>query len=141
MIPRIFLTIIGFLLHPAVSLMAQQDVLRFQDVSVADALTSINKYYHDNDIHFVRNELDTLLVSNITVKGQDILEDITRIIAGHPIGIKIFGNHIFVEYNHQKLTFGSNPRLIIKEDDDIAFSRILHEVMVNEDYPYLDFVG
>ena len=141
MIPRIFLTIIGFLLHPAVSLMAQQDVLRFQDVSVADALTSINKYYHDNDIHFVRNELDTLLVSNITVKGQDILEDITRIIAGHPIGIKIFGNHIFVEYNHQKLTFGSNPRLIIKEDDDIAFSRILHEVMVNEDYPFLDFDG
>ena len=139
--PRIFLTIIGFLLHPAVSLMAQQDVLRFQDVSVADALTTINEFYQDNNIHFVRNELDTLLVSNITVKGQEILEDITRIIAGHPIGLKIFGNHIFIEYNHQKQTFGSNPRLFIKDDEDIAFSRILHEVMVNEEYPFLDFDG
>ena len=139
--PRIFLTIIGFLLHPAVSIMAQQDVLRFQDVSVADALTTINEFYQDNNIHFVRNELDTLLVSNIIVKGQEILEDITRIIAGHPIGLKIFGNHIFIEYNHQKQTFGSNPRLFIKDDEDIAFSRILHEVMVNEEYPFLDFDG
>ena len=120
--PRIFLIIFGFLLHPAVLLLAQQDVLRFQNVSVADALTTINEHYQDNNIHFVRNELDTLLVPNITVKGQDILEDITRIIGGYPIGIKIFGNHIFVEYQHQKLTFGNYPKLIKDDDEDIAFS-------------------
>ena len=139
--PRIFLIIFGFLLHPAVSLMAQQEVLRFQNVSVADALTTINDYFPDNNIHFVRNELDTLLVSNITLKGQDVLEDITRVISGYPICIKIFGNHIFVEYQHQKLTFVNYPKLIKDNDDDIAFSRILHEVMVKEEYPVLDFDG
>ena len=139
--PRIFLIIFGFLLHPAVLLLAQQDVLRFQNVSVADALTTINEHYQDNNIHFVRNELDTLLVPNITVKGQDILEDITRLISGYPIGIKIFGNHIFVEYQHQKLTFGNYPKLIKDDDDNIAFSRILHEVMVKEEFPILDFDG
>ncbi len=138
---RIILIIIGFLLHPAFSLLAQQDVLRFHNVSVADALTTINNHYPDNNIHFVRNELDTLLIANISIKGRDILDDITRIITGRPIGIKIFGNHIFVEYNHRKQTLGNIPRLINKEDDDIAFSRILHEVMVNEDYPLLDFDG
>jgi hypothetical protein len=139
--PRIFLIIFGFLLHPAVLLLAQQDVLRFQNVSVADALTTINEHYPDNNVHFVRNELDTLLVPNITVKGQDILEDITRLISGYPIGIKIFGNHIFVEYQHQKLTFGNYPKLIKDDDDNIAFSRILHEVMVKEEFPILDYDG
>ena len=138
---RIFLIIIGLLLHPAVPLLSQQDVLRFHNVSVADALATINNHYPDNNIHFVRNELDTLLIDNITVKGQDILDDITRVITGQPIGIKIFSNHIFVEYNHQKQSYGNIPRLINKEDDDIAFARILHEVMVNEDYPFLDFDG
>ena len=138
---RIFLIIIGLLLHPAVPLLSQQDVLHFHNVSVADALATINNHYPDNNIHFVRNELDTLLIDNITVKGQDILDDITRVITGQPIGIKIFSNHIFVEYNHQKQSYGNIPRLINKEDDDIAFARILHEVMVNEDYPFLDFDG
>ena len=138
---RTILIIICLLLYPVVHISAQQDVLRFHNVSVADALTTINNHYPDNNIHFVRNELDTLLIDNITVKGQDILDDITRVISGQPIGIKIFGNHIFVEYNHRKQILGNIPRLINKDDDDIAFSRILHEVMVNEDYPFLDFDG
>lgn len=138
---RSILIIIGILLHPAVSLWAQQDALRFHDVSVADALTTINEHYPDNSIHFVRNELDTLLLSNVSVKGQDVLDDITRVIGQYPIGLKIFGNHIFVEYRREKLLSGNIPQMIPSEEDDIAFARILHEVMVSQTYPLLDMTG
>lgn len=138
---RSILIIIGILLHPAVSLWAQQDVLRFHDVSVADALTTINEHYPGNSIHFVRNELDTLLLSNVSIKGQDVLDDITRVIGQYPIGLKIFGNHIFVEYRREKLLFGNIPQMILSEEDDIAFARILHEVMVSHTYPLLDMTG
>lgn len=137
----IFLIIIGVLLHPAVSLWAQQDVLRFHDVSVADALTSINEHYPDNSIHFVRNELDTLRIATLTVKGQDVLDDITHIIGKYPIGLKIFGNHIFVEYKRQKPLFGNIPQMMMHEEEDIAFSRILHEVMVSQTLPFFDMNG
>lgn len=138
---RSILIIIGVLLHPAVSLWAQQDVLRFHDVSVADALTSINEHYPDNSIHFVRNELDTLRIATVSVKGQDVLDDITRIISKYPIGLKIFGNHIFVEYKHDKTALGNVPHLSSSAEEDIAFSRILQEVMVSQGYPLLDMDG
>ena len=138
---RSILIIIGILLHPAVSLWAQQDVLRFHDVSVADALTTINEHYPDNSIHFVRNELDTLRIATLTVKGQDVLDDITRIIGKYPIRLKIFGNHIFVEYKHDKTALGNVPLLSSSAEEDIAFSRILQEVMVSQGYPLLDMDG
>lgn len=135
------LIIIGILLHPAVSLRAQQDALRFHDVSVADALTTINEHYPDNSIHFVRNELDTLRIATLTVKGQDVLDDITHIIGKYPIGLKIFGNHIFVEYKHDKTVLGNVSLLSSAAEEDIAFSRILQEVMVSQGYPLLDMDG
>lgn len=138
---RGILFIISILLHPAVSIWAQQDVLRFHDISVADALTSINEHYPDNSIHFVRNELDTLRIATLTVKGQDVLDDITRIISKYPIGLKIFGNHIFVEYKHDKTALGNVPFLSSSAEEDIAFSRILQEVMVSQGYPLLDMDG
>lgn len=138
---RNILIIIGVLLHPAVSLQAQQDVLRFHDVSVADALTSINEHYPDNSIHFVRNELDSLRIATVSVKGQDVLDDITRIIGKYPIGLKIFGNHIFVEYKRQKPLLGNIPQILMVEEEDIAFSRILNEVMVSQTLPVFDMDG
>lgn len=138
---RSILIIIGVLLHPAVSLWAQQDVLRFHNVSVADALSSVNEHYPDNSIHFVRNELDTLMLSALTVKGQDVLDDITRIISKYPIGLKIFGNHIFVEYKHERRALGNLVLLPVAEDEDIAYSRILHEVMVSQTLPMIGLEG
>lgn len=138
---RSILIIIGIFLHPAVSLWAQQDALRFHDVSVADALTSINEYYPNNSIHFVRNELDTLRITTVSVKGHDVLDDITRIIGNYPIALKIFGNHIFVEYKHDKTMLGNVPFHSSSIEEDIAFSRILQEVMVSQGYPLLDMNG
>lgn len=138
---RSILIIIGILLHPAVSLWAQQDALRFHNVSVADALTSINEHYPDNSIHFVRNELDTLRITTVSIKGQDVLDDITRIIDHFPISLKIFGNHIFVEYKHDKTMPGNIPFLSSSAEEDIAFARILQEVMVSQSYPQLDMDG
>lgn len=138
---RNLLIIIGILLHPAVTLWAQQDLLRFHDVSVADALTTIDEHYPDNSIHFVRNELDSLRIASVSVKGQDVLDDITRIIANYPIGLKIFGNHIFVEYKREKMLLGNVPLLINAEEEDIAFSRILHEVMISQNLPLIDMNG
>lgn len=138
----LLLILIGMLMHPAVPLWAQQDVLRFHDVSVADALTTINERYPDNSIHFVRNELDTLRIATLTVKGKDVLDDLTRIIRPYPIGLKIFGNHIFVEYRHERQPFG-NLQLLppVLEDDDIAYERVLHEVMVSQTLPMLEIEG
>ncbi len=138
----LLLILLGILLHPAVSLWAQQDVLRFHDVSVADALATINEHYPDNSIHFVRNELDTLRIATLTVKGQDVLEDLTRIVGAYPIGLKIFANHIFVEYKHERQAIG-NLQLLppVREDEDIAYERVLHEVMVSQTLPMLNIEG
>lgn len=138
---RVILIIIGILFHPAVSIWAQQDVLRFHNVSVADALTTINEHYPNNSIHFVRNELDTLKISSLMLKGVDVLDDITRIIGKYPVGIKIFGNHIFVEYKHEKKVLGNLMLMPVVEDEDIAYSRILHEVMVSQTFPMLGLEG
>lgn len=138
---RALLLFIGILLQPFVSIRAQQEAMRFHDVSVADALTSINEHYPNNSIHFVRNELDSLRISSLTVKGMDVLDDINHIIGNYPIGIKIFGNHIFVEYKRQKTLLGNIPQIIIREDEDIAYSRILHEVMVSQTLPLFDMDG
>lgn len=138
---RTILLIIGILLQSFVSIRAQQDVIRLHDVSVADALTSINEHYPNNSIHFVRNELDSLRISSLTVKGLDVLDDINHIIGKYPIGIKIFGNHIFVEYLREKKVLGNLPFLSVAEDEDIAYSRILHEVMVSQTLPLLDMNG
>lgn len=138
---RTILLIIGILLQSFISIRAQQDMIRFHDVSVADALTSINEHYPNNSIHFVRNELDSLRISSLAVKGLDVLDDINHIIGNYPIGIKIFGNHIFVEYLREKKVLGNLPFLPVAEDEDIAYSRILHEVMVSQTLPLLDMNG
>lgn len=142
MMRRIVLIIISVMLHPAVSLWAQQDVLRFNEVSVADALTRVDEHYPDNSIHFVRNELDTLRIASLVIKGQDVLDDLNRIIAPYPIGLKIFGNHIFVEYRHERQLPGNGLQLLpAVDDDDIAYERILHEVMVSQTFPRLGLEG
>ncbi len=138
----LLLVIMAMCLYPAVPLWAQQDALRFHDVSVADALTTINEHYPDNSIHFVRNELDTLRIASLTVKGQDVLDDLTRIVGPYPIGIKIFGTHIFVEYRHERQALGGIiPMPPVRVDDDIAYERVLHEVMVSQTLPMLDVEG
>lgn len=138
---RVLLIIIGLLIQPAAFVWAQQDVLRFHDVSVADALTAVNEHYPDNSIHFVRNELDTLRITSLSVKGQDVLDDINHIIGKFPIRIKIFGTHIFIEYMREKKVLGNLSFLPVAEDEDIAYSRILHEVMVSQTLPLLDMNG
>ena len=138
---RTILIIIFLSLNPAVLLRAQQVLLRFQDVSIADALTAINEHYPDNSIHFVRNELDTLYISKITLKGKDVLDDIQHIIGNYPVGIKIFGTHIFVEYKHKRPVISNLSLLPKEEDKDIAYSRVLSEVMVSNSLPLLNMNG
>lgn len=138
---RVLLIIIGVVLHPVVSLWAQQDAVRLQEVSVAEALATINERYPDNSIHFVRNELDTVRVGSVIVKGQDLLDDLTRLVAPYPIRLKIFGNHIFVEYKRQKPAWGNLPLALNTTDEEVAFSRMLHEVTVLQSLPSLDMNG
>ncbi len=109
-------------LFAAMQTYAQRINHRFDNVSMAEALRSLNKMQKDYTVNFIYDDLEDFRVTT-TVKGKRAPEAILQIIGFYPIRQTIDGKSIFVECTH-KTAKHYEGRLIDENGQPVEYANV-----------------
>ena len=82
-------------LASALTCQAQTVSHTFRNVTLAEALTTINNEQSAYTLTFVNNDLERLQVS-ATLKRLSVPEAVGQLCKGHPVRVKVKGRNIYV---------------------------------------------
>ena len=118
--PRLLLTML--LLLPALLARSQHISHTFRNVSLADALVTVDKMSDDWQVSFIYDDLEDYRVS-CTVSDKSVPEAVHALIGFYPIRIEISEGHIFVECT-QRLPYKFRGRLVDANGQPVTYANI-----------------